>query len=69
MRAASKIEGSVNSGILKKCQRFTSSLRREVLSFSHHKEVASLPEDEANKYLDWAENEGSPISKNKLNAK
>lgn len=34
---------------------FTTSRRREVLSFGHHREVASLPPDQADAFLDWAE--------------
>jgi hypothetical protein len=37
---------------------FETSRRREVLSWSHHAEVASLPEDEADEVLDAAEREG-----------
>jgi hypothetical protein len=34
---------------------FRLSRRRDKLSFSHHREVAALPEDEADRVLDWAE--------------
>ena len=34
---------------------FETSRRREVLSFSHHAEVAALPPDEADELLDLAE--------------
>jgi hypothetical protein len=34
---------------------FETSRRREVLSFKHHAEVASLPPAEADELLDWAE--------------
>ena len=34
---------------------FETSRRREVLSFGHHTVCASLPPDEADKVLDWAE--------------
>lgn len=37
---------------------FETSRRREVLSYSHHVEVASLPPDEADELLDKAEREG-----------
>ena len=36
-------------------QAFETSRRREVLSFSHHAEAASLAADEADALLDWAE--------------
>lgn len=35
-------------------RRFETSRRREVLSFSHHADVASLPAVEADALLDWA---------------
>jgi hypothetical protein len=34
---------------------FSGSRRRETLSFGHHAEVASLPPEEADKLLDWCE--------------
>jgi hypothetical protein len=34
--------------------KFETSRRREVLSFGHHRDVASLPRVEADKLLDWA---------------
>jgi hypothetical protein len=36
-------------------QRFETSRRREVLSWPVHREVASLPPDEADRVLDWCE--------------
>jgi hypothetical protein len=44
--------------------RFETVRRRTVLSFSHHKEVASLPPDDADRLLDRAEAEG--WSRNRL---
>ncbi len=38
---------------------FETSRRREALSFGHHREVASLPADQADALLDWA---GEPLS-------
>ena len=35
--------------------RFETSRRRDVVSFNHHKEVAALPPEEADKLLDWCE--------------
>jgi hypothetical protein len=44
------------------CRKFETSRRREVLSFSHHLEVASLDnEEDADQLLDWAEAEGATI--------
>lgn len=40
------------------CRSFQSSRRREVLSFTHHREVAALPPEEADTLLDKAEAEG-----------
>jgi hypothetical protein len=37
------------------CRKFETSRRREVLSFQHHREVASLPPAEADALLDWCE--------------
>jgi hypothetical protein len=39
------------------CRAFPleSSRRRELLTFNHHVEVASLPSDEADALLDWCE--------------
>ena len=38
------------------CRAFKkTSRRREVLSFSHHAEVAAVPEPEADRLLDWCE--------------
>jgi len=37
------------------CRAFTTSRRREVLSFGHHREVAGLPSEDADALLDWAE--------------
>lgn len=37
------------------CRAFETPRRRGLLEFSHHVEVASLPSDEADKLLDWAE--------------
>jgi Domain of unknown function (DUF4326) len=37
------------------CRKFDTSRRREVLSFEHHREVLSLPIDEADRLLDWCE--------------
>jgi hypothetical protein len=38
------------------CRQFAeTSRRREVLSFSHHREVAALPRGEADALLDWCE--------------
>jgi len=34
---------------------FETSRRRDVLSFSHHKEVASLAREDADRLLDWAQ--------------
>jgi hypothetical protein len=36
-------------------RKFETSRRREVLTFSHHREVASLPPAEADALLDWCE--------------
>lgn len=47
-------------------RQFETSRRREVLSFKHHREVASLPADEADALLDWAEEplqSGNPKAK------
>jgi hypothetical protein len=38
-------------------EAFASARRRAVLSFGHHREVAALPEDEADRLLDWCEEE------------
>jgi hypothetical protein len=40
------------------CRAFETSRRREVLSYSHHVEVASLPSSEADVLLDRAQGEG-----------
>lgn len=40
------------------CRAFTTSRRREHLSFSHHAEVAGLPPTKADELLDRAEREG-----------
>ena len=49
---------------------FETSRRRDVLSFSHHREVASLSPAEADQLLDWAEeprrNGGKPRSTREL---
>lgn len=37
------------------CRAFESVRRRTLVSFSHHKECASLPQDEADQVLDWCE--------------
>ena len=37
------------------CRTFETSRRRDVLSFNHHTEVASLPPAEADALLDWGE--------------
>lgn len=37
------------------CRAFETSRRRDVLSFGHHNEVTSLPLDQAEAHLDWAE--------------
>lgn len=39
------------------CRAFETSRRREVLSFSHHREVAALPPEEADTLLERAEKE------------
>jgi N6-adenosine-specific RNA methylase IME4 len=38
-------------------RKFETSRRREILSWSHHREVAALPEDDAERLLDEAERE------------
>jgi len=49
---------------------FETSRRRDVLSFSHHREVASLSPADADQLLDWAEeprrNDGKPRSTREL---
>lgn len=45
------------------CRAFETSRRREVLTFSHHIEVAGLPIGEADYWLDEAEAEGWSVSK------
>jgi hypothetical protein len=45
------------------CRSFETSRRREVLSWSHHAEVASLPVDEADALLDQAERDSLPVNK------
>jgi hypothetical protein len=35
------------------CRQFKTSRRREVLSFSHHREVASMTSEEGDRWLDW----------------
>lgn len=40
------------------CRSFETSRRREVLSYTHHAEVASLPAPEADALLDQAESDG-----------
>lgn len=54
------------------CQAFETSRRRDVLSFSHHAEVASLPPTQADALLDWAEQTiqetGKPRSTRELRA-
>lgn len=48
------------------CRKFETSRRREVLGFTHHTEVASLPAEEADVLLDWAEEplrSGNPKAK------
>lgn len=40
-------------------RNFATSRRREVLSFKHHAEVASLPPEDADRLLDWCE-QGDP---------
>lgn len=37
------------------CRAFETSRRRDVLSFTHHRECAGLPPEEADRVLDWAE--------------
>lgn len=37
------------------CRQFETSRRREVLSFTHHREVAALPKRQADTLLDWCE--------------
>jgi hypothetical protein len=39
------------------CGKFETCRRRQVVPFGHHKEVASLPEAEADQILDWCEDE------------
>jgi hypothetical protein len=49
---------------------FETSRRRDTLSFSHHREVASLSTQDADRLLDWAEqplrNDGRPRSTREL---
>jgi len=45
------------------CRKFETSRRREILTFAHHAEVAALPPDEADAFLDWACRPDSPFSK------
>ena len=40
------------------CATFEPSRRRDNLTFKHHAEVASLPADEADTLLDWAQERG-----------
>jgi hypothetical protein len=40
------------------CRAFETSRRHEVLSFTHHQEVASLPPEQADDLLDRAERDG-----------
>lgn len=37
------------------CREFERSRRRDLLSFTHHAEVASLPPEQADQILDWCE--------------
>jgi hypothetical protein len=49
---------------------FETSRRRDVLAFSHHREVALLSPEDADRWLDWAEeplcNRGKPRSTREL---
>ena len=45
------------------CDAFDVSRRRDTLSFNHHAEVASLPKDQADELLDWAESSIAEIGK------
>ncbi len=48
------------------CRSFETSLRRDVLSFQHRREVAALPPDEADALLDWCEETPKPRSTREL---
>jgi hypothetical protein len=37
------------------CRKFETSRRREALTFAHHRNVAGLPSEEADRLLDWCE--------------
>lgn len=54
------------------CRAFETSRRREVLGFTHHREVAALPSNEADELLDWCEETikltGKPRSTKELRA-
>jgi hypothetical protein len=49
----SKFQTCMNTGSV--CKAFSTSRRREVLSFRHHEVVASLPPEQADALLDWCE--------------
>jgi hypothetical protein len=51
------------------CRAFETSRRREVLSFKHHAEVASLQKEKADALLDWCEETTPPRSTRELREK
>jgi hypothetical protein len=53
-----ELDESTLRGFRYVCQRFERVRRRTNLSFGHHREVASLPPDEADALLDRAESDG-----------
>lgn len=52
------VEFGALSNMASVCRSFETSRRREVLTFSHHAEVASLPPEKADQLLDQAIREG-----------
>src|SRR5215469_16466364 len=65
------VRASAHVGIMQQWPvPFETSRRRDVLSFSHHREVALLPPEDADRWLDWAEeplrDRGKPRSTREL---
>ena len=60
------VRASAHVGIMLQARAFETSRRRDVLSFSHHREVALLSPADADRWLDWAEeplrDRGKPTS-------
>jgi N6-adenosine-specific RNA methylase IME4 len=56
-----KFQACADAGTV--CRAFETSRRREVVPFTHHREVAGLPAEEADELLDWCEREHAATGK------